>query len=520
MDNPHETLHKFQSSLEPFIKPREQVNYIRRILAIYLGSCSHGGLVKRPLSLVDLSYEVSHGNELKGLHRDYIDAVKANVAAQQQFEEVRHVAREVDVGVTAQITNSDVLATHVHLAKLRQKRDRLLAIQRCLNSLAEKDASSADFLNIDNLFCDASPIPNVPKEVVNSIVAEQSTSQFDLKGRTGQLEKTVLRAKLLLRQEEQRLLQVKANVCSTSKGANNALRLEALHATRNELIRWIETELDKTPASASEAEAQDPSSGSERLHRDHIKITQKLEDIKEKYAQYLDFRKQLLAMVAHRPAGTTALEPSLRPQLTTHGNDSTSTPIGHLLTPYIEGLLSISRDQKAMIGQKSHMKSALGKQSKDACQVLGHLAEESQLLPLYPLKDSLRRRSGLWNELTSKTADRPDLSNRIKPWIFAADAAKIATLECVTETVESGQVALENSMKALQGIDGLLGQGDGRHELEDHADTTEEAFWLSPGGRGQRKHTEHKVHSGSVDEQDIWSVLHGNLGLLGQEEAT
>ncbi len=46
----------------------------------------------------------------------------------------------------------------------------------------------------------------------------------------------------------------------------------------------------------------------------------------------------------------------------------------------------------------------------------------------------------------------------MKSWVFAADSAKIATLESVAEKVEEGQLALEDSMKILGEVDRLLGR--------------------------------------------------------------
>lgn len=172
-----------------------------------------------------------------------------------------------------------------------------------------------------------------------------------------------------------------------------------------------------------------------------------------------------------------------------------------------------------MITQKSHMNLALGLQSKDASQIIGHLAEESQLLPQYPLKGATRRRSGLGDEMVLTSSERGGLSGKIQPWVFAADSAKIATLETVAEKVEGGQIALENSMKTLQDIDHLLGLDTEGQTEEPDEEPMEVDVWLNTGSKtpaSARKHTDKRDKRNS---KDLWSNLHGNLGLLGHEDS-
>jgi hypothetical protein len=172
-------------------------------------------------------------------------------------------------------------------------------------------------------------------------------------------------------------------------------------------------------------------------------------------------------------------------------------------------LAAISVSQKAAISQKSFFTSALSKQNQDAYQVLGRLGEESHLLPAYPMKDSLRRRSGIQTEIASKS-EQPDISKRVKPWVFAADSAKIALLEYAAETVDIGQVALENCLENLREIDFLLGHPDGEDSGE-AADKKSKAG-VAATRLGSRKHT--SKNSITDDGHDVWSRLHGNLGAL------
>lgn len=520
MSTAPEAIHRFQNGLEQYIKPREQVNYIRRVLALHLGYSAHDGPIKQPLSLADNWHEVGSTADVKGIHREYIEALNANADARRQFDRLLQ-ADDVEPKETLNLPTdrAALLEERIALLKLQKKRERLLAVQRHLDLLTQKPASASEFLNVDDILQGATALPSVPKEVVNSLVAEQSASQPDLSSRASQLEKNVLRAKLVLKQEEQLLRDARSRAKNKPDVVSNGARLEALNVTRNELINWIETELSNASTEEAEEETDGAPPENGKLEDDQATVTTQLAQIKDKYAKYLASRKTLLALLSQRHQATSA--PALQPPIAVNTSTAaTPAPINHLLTPYIGALLSVSRKQKAAIAQKSHVKSTLSKQSRDSCQTLGHLAEESQLLPTHPMKDSMRRRSGLWNELTTKSSEHPDLSNRIRPWVFAADSAKIATLESVAETVEGGQVALENSMKAIQDINRLLGQDEQQQDAAvGVGDATEDDVWLNAGSGKPANARKHSEKEKDTQKRDIWSTLHGNLGLIGQEDS-
>jgi hypothetical protein len=187
-----------------------------------------------------------------------------------------------------------------------------------------------------------------------------------------------------------------------------------------------------------------------------------------------------------------------------------------LLTPYIQALLTQARHQKALITHKSHITTTLSRHNKESCQLLGRLAEESQLLPAHPMKDSTRRRSGIPEIIAAKPTERPDIASRVKPWMFASDAAKIGTLEAVAERVEVGQVALEKSMGAIHEMGVMLGVDDEREETNE-VDSTVDDIWLQ--GPGVKKQSGKKTKGPEVKRGDPWARIHGNLGLIGHDNA-
>ncbi|KAJ4130734.1 hypothetical protein NW768_006272 [Fusarium equiseti] len=515
MTNPSQTIETFQKTLGPFIKPREQVNYIRRVLALHLGSCSHDGPIKQPVSLADTTHDVTPDPSSKGFYREYIEALKANVDARRKYEDAAQSNLASSSSNQDSSSSNELLEERLTLLKLQAKQSRLSAVQSHLDALMQKPAAAPEYLDPEDVFHEAASLPKVPKEVVNSLVAQQSVKKTDLTEQVAQLEKTVLRAKLLLKREEQLLRETRANAQGLPDVVSNGIRLHALNTTRNELINWIETELSK----ASGDEEGDGESGSKshaQATADQATINEQLGTIKEKYVKYLSNRRSLLSSVSEKlePSAVPVLAPSTAKQQTEETESASST---YLLTPYIETLLALSKKQRAMIAQKAHVNTTLGKEIKDNCQSLGHLEEESQLLPSHSSTTASRRRSVLGEFLTS--GERSGLTGKVQPWILAADSAKIATLENVAEQVEGGQLALENSMQTLQEIDHILGQVDEEKEEEAQADTTEDDVWLEAGPKSPSKTRKHTEKGNAGQPKNAWSGLHGNLGLIGQEDA-
>lgn len=507
-------MQKVQASLEPYIKPREQVAYIRRALALHLQACGQPGPVQRPLSLIGASYRVTPTQEVKGLQKEYLKALNANLKARNEYENTRSEAVTAVPSRTQGVTSRDQVEDHVALVKLRQKHQRLLAVQKYLGLLAQQPAASPDFLNLEDVFRDSPPLPDVPNEVVNGLAVDNRTTKTDLSGLTGQLEKVVLRAKLLLQREEQLLEGVRQRTGSLAGQVNDQARAHALDITRSELINWIEMELSKASGESENNVA--PQRNGDSSNVDKTSIDEQLVDIKNKYNKYTSTRKSLLDLVSQQTQ--PVLKPGSDAATSAQDHAGLPAPTAYLLIPYLDKLISLSREQKGMITQKSHINAVLAKQAKETRQALDHLTEESQLLPGHPIPGAGRPKSGFREDFASAVSDKLVSSDHVKPWVFAADSAKIATLEAVAEKIEEGQVALEGSMTALQEVDKLLGQGPKEPEKEAVEDATEEDIWLTQGSAdkvGARKHATHQRKESTVNPDDIWSVIDGKLGLIG-----
>ncbi len=277
----------------------------------------------------------------------------------------------------------------------------------------------------------------------------------------------------------------------------------------------MENELGKVSGEDSNEANESSSRGDGTTERAHM--DDQLADIKQKYAKYVAARKSLVQAVSQSP------QPAMAPPAEVHDHSAPPSrhaprPTTYLLLPYLEGLLSVAHEQKGLITQKAHLNVALTKQLKDSCQTVDYLTHESQLLPTHPISGSVRRRAGIGDGLS--TAESYDVSSRLKDWVFAADSAKIATLEAVAEKIEEGQVALEGTMKVLGEIDQLVGTR-AQQAGDLGPDTAEEDIWLAQEqSRKDTKPARHVDRGGSqvAKDSDIWSVLEGSLGLIRAED--
>ncbi|KAK0737608.1 hypothetical protein B0T21DRAFT_365656 [Apiosordaria backusii] len=514
-----------QRVLDPYIRPREEAAQIRRILALHLDSSFKDGSINEPLALVD-AQKPSASSATQGLYREYLEALNANIKAREEFRKHtrdRNHADESEEPNSPNGTDLDRLQEHLAIINLEKKRERLEAVEKHLIQLSQKPAASPDFMNPKEIFRDSRPLPNVPKEFVAALTLDNTTTKAHLKDLVDQLEKHVFKAKLLLKKEEQALEKVKSQSTARPETTTDNAKLEALNKTRIELIGWIEAELSK--ASGDDAD-HPPGSPDNRFRasraplNEPINMGAQLASIKDKYNQYLEARKSLLQLINQQPK--PVINPH-RPEDRNPQDESSSSsqpaPAGQLLTPYLEQLLSLSREQKGLIAQKSHLNSTITKQIKENTLVLDHLAQESQLIPSHPMPGANRAKSAN-NTLSSGADDHRQVSGRVKPWVYAAEQAKIATFETVAEKIEEGQVALEGSLQTLAEIDLLLGRNATGAGDEG---TQEEDLWMgaessSPARRHTRRGSKMVEPTAAAKTGTVWDMVNGNLGLLRSDE--
>ncbi|KAK3949763.1 hypothetical protein QBC32DRAFT_348332 [Pseudoneurospora amorphoporcata] len=513
MDSTQKTLEAVQRVLQPYVRPRDEVAHIRRILILHLSSgLKDGATLTEPLSLTESSELPSYyPQEIRGPYRDFLEALSANIKARKEYQTLSHKHSHPEVpALETTETQPSYLLRHLASLKIRKKQGKLLVIEKNLDLLRQKPAASSDFLDHQRLFRNCRPLPEVPTEVANSLALEQTSenstasNSVQLKSLIDTLEHRTFRTKLSLKQEEDLLEKAKNHLSAIQpKGISTQAKIQALNASRTELIDWIETELGK--ASAGDGRDGGSPAGKDALQAKRDQdlaektnlLSQKLASIKDKYTKYLAERTALLELITTQlhslppsfnfPAITTSSFPptAVSPERpSTHATAETPTPanpvIDHLLTPTLTSLLRLSHEHKGLLAHKAHIATLLSKQVKENAQVLDHLAEESQLLPAHAMAAAAQKKDHNDSSMTS---------DMVRPWVSAADAAKISTLEVVAEKIEEGQMALEGSIRLLEAADRLLGRGlqqqsvrmAGGEEEDDDQVGDESDIWLVEG---------------------------------------
>lgn len=482
---------KTQKSLAPYIKQRQEVTQIRRVLASHLNSNLHPqelGTLPQPLSLIDSSsgLEVTpHG--LRGLQKEYIRCARANVTARRDYAQLSngHRAKQDSTKVPHQQESEDPTSDFLHLVKQQQKHDVLCISQDYINMLNKKPAATPQHLDPQEVLKNVDSLPHVPSEVLQAPGTKSNPEGGDLSALLDRLEKSVLRAKLLLKREQKLLARFRAG--NESPSVAQTSKLQALGTARNELINWIESELARagdSPESGEDFHSPSSGVGSEREFMDS-----QLALISRQYSRYAKVRQSLVNATScnldiQLPGAVEDVD--VAESMETKSVNYTS----HITHPYFEELISISNQQKATSQQKSHLTISLAKLLKEASQGLDRLADESHLLQAHPAPNKPIQRRGMETSVSFgdeiSNHEKPDSSKRARGWTYASESsatlAKIKTLE----KLEEGSTLIDSTRQSFLDLQHLLG-------TESMEETERE---------------------GTIVSNDIWRKLNGTLGAI------
>ncbi|KAH8657645.1 hypothetical protein BGZ60DRAFT_416385 [Tricladium varicosporioides] len=489
-----------QSLQSSFIKPRHEASLIRRVLAHSLDSAVNPeakSSISRPLSLIEPSNdrEVTPQN-VRGIQKDYLHCIRANISARIDFAEtkkfhVTNIGKEINTRVDY---DGDTSNGHVQdflgLIEQQQKYEVLSIIQDYVDILSKRPAAEGHYLDPQVALAFTGPLPSVPSEVLNAPRFQQQFGGADLKVLTEQLEKSVLRAKILLEREQKLLARVRE--AHGNSGCNQTGRLQALGVARNELIQWIETELLKAGESPDEEEKAYQPMPTENMASSYIQT--ELVSIDRQYTRYLKARQGLVIAMTGRITGEVLNLEKGNPGPSENLSQDIIAHGGSFTLPYLEEMIAVLSEQKATIHQKSHLTVSLAKQLKDLSQKLDRQTDESHLLPAYPMHNQSMSRKGLesasfGDEISNH--EKPDSSKKVRAWVYSSEAAASITKESILEKLEEGSMAIDETQQVVGEIRRLLGD------------------YIKPLPLNLELETEEVSNS-----RDIWAGIDGNLGAI------
>ncbi|KAI9758812.1 MAG: carbamoyl-phosphate synthase (glutamine-hydrolyzing) cpa2 [Chaenotheca gracillima] len=538
---PSSALSEVQSRLTPFIKSRKEASDIRRCLRIYVESqveVYNGG--SSTLSIPG-TRRLAGGipEEVTGLRKKYLKALRTHDSAQEEYQRLcRESTSNSELhasGEDACDSTPHALQAYLDLQSQQRKHGKLQILHDYLERISRKAPASSTYLDGDQIFQDITPPMEPSEETLLAPVDDGSERLASVDGLIGRLERAVLSSQHALERERRFLAKSEARrVASqshleTSEVGPSKSELEALNRTRDELIQWVETELEGGSA-AADVERQ----GS-RAHSESVPVEHLLREVRTRYQKYLEARESAACALnsfngfiqdpasTYRPAG---------------GIEGSTTPraegvLSHQISIYLSRqLIPLSQIQKGLVLQKAHLSDCLSSTDSSLKNRLDRLAGESHLLPAYPLLVGQPRFKNAAAVLASRAADRAgflenvskqrngeDNIQKARAWAFAATAADSTTGTHLEIKLDHGKEWTERASDIVDELRAILaGQSDDHGVVG--SDNTEEDVWAvsappnleSNNGHPNRKLARHQ--RSQIEGLGPWKGFDGQIGVI------
>ncbi|KAI1828094.1 hypothetical protein F4861DRAFT_490610 [Xylaria intraflava] len=506
--------------IERLLRPREELIAEKRAMTQQLAQSLGQDQLTRPISLLDPDTPISLSDAPEEKQRAFIEAARKNIKLQEALSRLRSEHKAAATSITSSrsstLANAEkrLLEEQLECNRLGKERRRLEALSKYYDELNHQPAAAPDFLDSKIMFKDCAPFPELPKELVEGFTKDQDSPDEEVKELISQLRKATLRQKLVLEHDRRKLEELKTKNPIDPKDLSPETQVAALNAVKDSLVNWIETMLSKAGESESEEAAGSPSkkNPNEEFDRDA-----QLAEIEKEYKRHIELRKQIMASMselrklkeAPRPQQEKTQEPAPEAPLPARPEPKT-----YLLTPYLEKLQALSRDQKGLVQEKAHINATIARQQQDANKILRRLTQESKLLSNHAPSTPEKPQPGL---SFAKATKRSSIAEQIQPWLFAADSAKITTLEVVAEAVDKGQISIEDAVRALDQVSMLQNKGPLQVPGDGEATSLEQDPRVEEGSESSGVGVERTEKKATKDSRkSIWSALDGNLGLINE----
>jgi hypothetical protein len=402
---------------------------------------------------------------ITGLERIYLKTLHRNVSARRTFNLLQEsTPQPTSQGVPVQGTR---LSEHIELLRLKRWREELHIFQRYLNKLQNISDARPDVLGLKT-------IPSVQLGFLlhahqnDSRDGGQAEDSFD--GLFQRLEKAVISAKYRVEHEHALFHAAETEVSAIPAIETRKNRLCALAATRDELVAWIE---DKISGSQSSEESMENQGFQEQQSESTISSLRA--EIMAYYERYITMRKRLLDCMANSAAfvGHPQAEIAASETKGSFPTPSEQTPSLSCLPFLLTQIQNRAQLRHFHSQQAAHYSSLMATEGSKTTIELLRLAEESHLLPTYPILAQQERFKHAVTAIASKgllanaitVEEESEMSRRMKAWSFAADAAREATQAMVMEQLEGSDEAVKEGERWLAQLRELHGQEDGaKHE--------------------------------------------------------
>lgn len=362
--------------------------------------------------------------DIRDVHRQYLEAVRDNTLARLKYAEAIENARIITRQVTPrqQPASRALLGDHLNLLRQQQLHKKLSILQKYL-----RETETA--LSVDHSADSGDNTAAHDFQASRTLQDDSKVLQAHLQALTRKLEIAVLEANSQAKHENASLQAARLVESTTEVDPSNKLR--SLIAVRDELTTWLEGSLaacgdgvDEDPADTFDGEA----------------IT--AENVQAEYDRYVEARRRLLSAV---PSGDAIPVPKK-----TSPSDAQSRPPNAVRLPLDNALQAeqshLQKQPLKSIKQlQAYASELLDAERSQTLNALLRLADESQLLPQYPLLSRSDKFGKLAAQLGRGSAGNGEdkILNQIESWAFAADAAKTSTESAVAAQTRAAEKALD-----------------------------------------------------------------------------
>ncbi len=438
-----------------------------------------------------------------GLERGYLETLQKNVTARQDYEALLEQSAQRPTSPRVD-THGMRLSEHIELLRLKKRNEELHILQHYMTQLKDTAAARPDFL-------DPKMNPRHELNFHSSTHHHRGNSNDQARDSVAtlvrQLEVAVISAQYQVDSEHRLLAQAEQDVVAIPASVKQKNRSSALVATKDELVAWIEEKLSSSQS--SEKRTVDHSLQGVQTEPPTSQIQT---EIMEKYDKYLKMRRRMLGLVSDLTDSTQRQPPEAQGPGVEQDPPTQSAQLPnprHL--PFIRTQIQHPTQLHQFQRQQStHLANLVKKEHNRTTLELCRLADESHLLPTYPMLSQQERLGHLTPGVTSNSlpgdgmaSDEADeVNRRMEAWAFAADASRKAMRGVVDGHLERGGEAIQEGKEWVERLRELAGD--------------DEELRLQACGRQKKDNDD---EDDGEEDEDVWALEAGVGSLASRKRA-
>ncbi|RVX76133.1 hypothetical protein B0A52_00490 [Exophiala mesophila] len=376
----------------------------------------------------------------------YLQAIEANEEARRQYAEV---AARVQI-----FGHEDSTPTRgdreARLSLLTARRQLVRLQERHSSLVCLKDELDAFRLSRSVSTLDISGSTNATTHQPEDLTAQIQEATDSVKQLVTELEFAVLRARHRAKSQRQALDSLKQTQNSSTALPSEEQRLAALQQTRSQLTSWVEENLDRCQHGNDEDRGYvvNESDPDEPISWEQV--------IDQEYENYLEARRQVVSLEQRlrselpRAPKSLGLDQSQPLAAEQNGARNDQADLVAILNLIEKAVLPLRHQENRANAHKILSDEQQSSLDVRLAQMVDRLSDESQLLQAFPMlahSGRLKHAATVFGRMEAEHQD--DISSRLQPWLFAAQAAEIASTATLDTHMKQGNEAMSSISRSL-----------------------------------------------------------------------